>query len=376
MKINVNTTDLASAFKFLKPMISKTYIPILYNVKFKTLVDSVELSATNLELGGICAIPAEITEPGEITISLAEMLAVLTKLGKDKSLPIETATDKVLFGNTYLASLPTDEFPQFIPVPVSYNVDNLSTYASSAIPFTGTIEIARKGNVCQDMNCVFLHLNTGALIYATDGKRLAKIMANETKYPTELKAIVPTSAIKAMQFFTGSIGIGKDDALISFTSESGWTLISRLIEGDYPDAEAVIAPMNRNTHRVIVSLSKLQTAYNILSPPKPKGNHVTCLTLRIDDKLTMSYESSDGDLKHIVSVSFDLDKTCEIPFAVKLNSAFFKSAIDLIIANDVEISTVMADEEFSLNPIDFNIPDGTLHIAGTSQRAIVMPMRK
>ena len=369
MKINVNTTDLASAFKFLKPMISKTYIPILYNVKFKTLVDSVELSATNLELDGICAIPAEITEPGEITIPYTEMVSALTKQGKDKIIPIETAKDKVLFGNTYIVSLPTDEFPQLIPVPVSHNVDNLSTYATSAAPF------ASIDNGRQQINGVFLHLNTGALIYATDSKRLAKIMANNTSYPTELKAIVPTSAIKAMQFFTGSIGIGKDDTSISFTSESGWTLTSRLIEGDYPDAEAVIAPMNRNTHRVIVSLSKLQTAYNILSPPKQKGNHITCLTLRIDDKLTMSYESSDGDLKHIVSISFDLDKTCQTPFAVKLNSAFFKSAIDLIIANDVEISTVIADEEFSLNPIDFSIPDGTMHIAGTSQHAIVMPMR-
>jgi len=370
MKLNVNTTDLASAFKFLKPMIPKNInLPILSYVKFKTLKGAVELSATNLEIGGICAIPAEIIEPGETTISYAEMVTVLTKLGKDKMILIETSKNKALFGNTYIASLPTDEFPLLDPVTPTHKVDHLPMYANKATPFTSTDDMK------QFLNGVLMHLNTGALLYATDGKRLAKIMANETNYPTELKAIVPTSAVKAMQFFTGSIGIGMNDNQISFTSESGWTLISRLIEGDYPDAEAVISPMNKNTHKAVVNLSRLRTAYNILSPPKQKDKHLICLTLRIDDKLTVSYESRDNELKHTFSVQFDLVVPCTTPFAVKLNAAYFKSAIDLIIADEIEISTIMDGEEFSLNPIDFSIPDGTMHIAGTSQRAIVMPMR-
>jgi len=49
--------------------------------------------------------------------------------------------------------------------------------------------------------------------------------------------------------------------------------------------------------------------------------------------------------------------------------------IDMKKVNDVEISTIMDGREFSLNPVDFSIPDGSMHIAGTSHQAVIMPMK-
>lgn len=116
---------------------------------------------------------------------------------------------------------------------------------------------------------VFLHLNTGATLASTDGKRLRKIVLNTNTYE-ETKAIIPQDVIKAIQKFSGNVGLEISDDTITITDDSGQTATGGLIPGDYPNYESVIAPTADYTCVVKVDRIVLLTALKMVTPPDTK----------------------------------------------------------------------------------------------------------
>jgi DNA polymerase-3 subunit beta len=101
---------------------------------------------------------------------------------------------------------------------------------------------------------VFMKVDSeNLLMVTTDGHRLVKVMSKSNGYSgAEQTAIVPAKAMSAIQ----RISEGEGDAEIGFAGTQlafrigNTTLITRLIEGKYPNYEAVIPSENKNLLKV------------------------------------------------------------------------------------------------------------------------------
>ena len=118
MIINVTRDNLYSAVNFLQNITNKkTTMAILANILFETDYNSIILTATDLEVGVKITIPAEISEPGSITIPSKKLFEIIReteecniKLELLDNNWIKITTDS---GHYKLAGIDNEEYPQF-----------------------------------------------------------------------------------------------------------------------------------------------------------------------------------------------------------------------------------------------------------------------
>ena len=108
---------------------------------------------------------------------------------------------------------------------------------------------------------------------ATDGKRLAVATASLETTTEEKQGIIPTKAVERLKEMLTSTVIVKiclDDSRVIFDM-GDVTLVSRLIEGEYPDYEKVIPSENgirltMDTQRLLSIIKRVGTMANPKTP--------------------------------------------------------------------------------------------------------------
>ncbi len=94
----------------------KTTIPILSNILIKTDGDSLKIVATDREIGLVANYPAQIYEPGDITINAKKISEMIREMDDDSVL-FRTVGDKQAFIKSGSAEyrvqgIPSDDFPE------------------------------------------------------------------------------------------------------------------------------------------------------------------------------------------------------------------------------------------------------------------------
>ncbi|MGB9596597.1 MAG: DNA polymerase III subunit beta [Candidatus Poribacteria bacterium] len=275
---------------------SRNTLPILSNVLLKTLGDRIHLAATDLEIGLKCLINGEIKEPGSITVPAKKISDIVRELPSvtDSNEPTKVristlSNDRVEIecerAKFRIVGLPDDEFP---PLPeIGDDFLTISSWTLSQM-IQKTIFAASTEETRHFLNGIYLHVNGDIMkMVATDGKRLA-VARHQLDEPLKQKIgiIIPIKTVNNItRIFT-------EDEVVKITllenqvlfSTPNITLISRLIEGEYPDYEAVINPVLKNdivlTARTEHLLSVIRRVSLLANPKTP--------SIRI--------ESSNGEL--------------------------------------------------------------------------------
>lgn len=247
MKIILNADKTLEAVKILNRIVkAKSIVPIFSQLKLAATADGCYAEATDIDRHIRVDIPeVKIEEPGESLLPGSQFIALL---GRVPSSEIEVAESggniEVRSGlaSFKLPAISTDDFPVF----PQCNDGKVSISVPSSI-ICRLIDSTAYA-ICADkvryiLSGINLKLEKGKLsAAATDGKRLAYDSVEGIDYTNHFDIIIPDSAIQEIKSViadseTVTLDIDEKRIIISVP---GTVMVSRLVDGKYPNYEQVI----------------------------------------------------------------------------------------------------------------------------------------
>ncbi len=249
MKVSVESGVFLKGIQTLQNVIStRSTLPILSNTLIQTTNNTLQLSGTDLEIGIQTTIPAQIHEPGSTTIPAKRLSDLLKELPQHPvTLTVKKNHITILeCGNSQfkLMGIPPEEFPQLPTIETQQTLQIPQQMLLNMLTLTGFAMSHDETRYI--LNGVFCMAKKGRLrLVATDGRRLAMV---ERPIPqashAEFHAIIPMKAVHELHRLLGTdemMTIAAHQTQIKFDLGTT-TIISRTIEGDFPNYEQVIPP--------------------------------------------------------------------------------------------------------------------------------------
>lgn len=280
---------------------SQLNLPILGSVLIKTHGNRIYLSATNLELAITREVFGKVVEEGSVTIPHTTLASIVSNLAservhleKTKAGALELKTDN------YKARLQGAEEKDFPIIPEVKDKEECITINSGTLKdMLARVIIA--GEISEfrpEISGVhFVSDATALKLVATDSFRLAETTTSGSQLKNTFKKnIEATIPLKTAQELVrvlpddGSVRIYQDKSQILFESE-GLSLISRLIEGDFPSYESIV-PKEIDTE-VIVKREELISALKLTGSFAPRSSDVT---LKTKDKNVLEVYASSNSI--------------------------------------------------------------------------------
>jgi DNA polymerase-3 subunit beta len=258
MKVTCSAGSLGQSLHTVSRAVSsRTTLPILNNVLLQTATQGLQLTATNLEIGIRQVIPAEVQEEGGITVP-ARLLTDFVSSQPDE--PLSMTLDK----KTQSLNVKSQRFDavirgidpaDFPPMPNGMEGRKVSLpqgQLREAIEQTVVAASADEGRPV--LTGVYVQLNGGkATFAATDGHRLAvKTLSLEPQPGDAETVVIPARALaelgRILKAGTDAIDltVGAQRNQVFFKS-GDVELMSRLIEGTYPNYQQVIPAQSTTT---------------------------------------------------------------------------------------------------------------------------------
>ncbi len=257
MELKVEKETLVNAIQTVENVITaKAVLPILSHILIEAQQDTLKLTATDLDIGISCVIPVDIQEAGAITIPAKRFSDIIKGLPND-GVELSTKKNNLVIIKTKLCQfkimgLAREEFPklpEFKDKEViklgQADLKQMLNLTSFAVSFDETRYI---------LNGILFKIDKNTLtLVATDGKRLAIIERGLSQdIGKDVYIIVP---IKTIHELNRNL---KDDGELSLILGNNQVLfdlgdvviISRLIEGEFPDYKQVIPPLSDNKMRI------------------------------------------------------------------------------------------------------------------------------
>ncbi|MBU0647314.1 DNA polymerase III subunit beta [Patescibacteria group bacterium] len=252
-------------------------LPILNNVMIKVSDGNIKILATNLEMGIITTVRGRIEEEGSFTVD-SKIISECINLLPNKKIGLELKNGSLLVdSDNYQVKIKGQSAEEFPLIP---EIDKKNYYsiqvevfkkAISQIIFAVSLSEARL-----ELSGVVFSFNSNSLVLAaTDSYRLAEkkieIKANNEE---EKKIIVPVKTLQELIRILSGVQTNlveeDDDELRFYVSDNqilftykSTELISRLIEGQYPDYQQIFPTTSKT--QVIISRTELIRATKLAS---------------------------------------------------------------------------------------------------------------
>jgi DNA polymerase III subunit beta len=232
---------------------SRNTLPILSNFLLEATKEGVRFTATDLEVSIHCNVPAEVSSPGSVTVPAKKLLDIIRELpDKDVSFKLGDNNNVNLTcekSSFKLNGLPKDEYP-VLPKAKKDEGVNLSQ-AILADMIKKTIFSVSTDETRYVLNGVLFNLDASLIrMVATDGHRLALLEKTLSKpSPSKINHIVPAKALQELNKILageGEVNIQLHENQIIFSMPQ-IVLMSRLIEGQFPNYEQVVPKSSERT---------------------------------------------------------------------------------------------------------------------------------
>ncbi len=279
---------------------SNLNLPILSNVLIKVATNQIRLSATNLELAITKIIPGKVIEEGSITIPHAVLANIVNNITSER-IDLEVKNNNLsIKTDNYKASIQgvgESEFP-IIPK-IKEGKESVEIQSPAFKEALGkTIVAASISELRPEISGVLLITEpTVVKLVATDSFRLAEAKITDTQFKNNFergfKVIIPLKTAQELLRITGDenvISIYTENNQVLFRTD-GIEVISRLIDGNYPDYETII-PKNIDIE-LLVDRSELVNALRLVGSFTSKVNDVK---IHVKDSKLVEIYSSDNAL--------------------------------------------------------------------------------
>jgi DNA polymerase-3 subunit beta len=365
MRFTIDRTQFLAPLQRVQGVVgARSAMPILANVLMRSDDGQIELVATNLEIGLRDRVAAEVREPGEACISARKLYEVVKELPDQ---PIEVAADgpdrltlKVGRSTAQILGMPTDEFPALpevgegegltLPGPLLRTVLNQTAFAISS-------DITR-----QTLGGVLFHYDgEGHLeVVATDGHRLAVRRLVVEGEAGAFREIIPRKAVGEIRRLLEE---SDDPITLTFAGKHATlkrgplTLVTRLIEGRYPEYQRAIPGTCKNL--LVVNRDLLAHACRrvaVLANEKTNGVELEVTP----GQLTITTQNPDmGEAREELAIQLEGEGT-----KIGFNARYL---LDLL--------GVMATDDIHIEMNDGKSPTLFSEGEGSDYRCVLMPMR-
>jgi DNA polymerase-3 subunit beta len=269
MKLQVTQENLSKAVSTVGRVANtRNTLPILSNIMLKTIGTRLAISATNLEIGITHYIGSKVGEKGSITVPARLTQDFVSSLPSgviDLTLDeykLHIKTDKY---NSVINGVSAEEFPV---MPTIEGGEKWSLPSHVLKRGLQQILIAASNDEARPvLTGVYMHTNNGKLFAAaTDSYRLAE--KNLGKTAEKVNLLIPASSLQDLLRILPDgeemVEITNDDQQILF-KVGEVELVTRLIEGVYPDYQKLIPKTFANTAKIsktdLLNITKVSSLF-------------------------------------------------------------------------------------------------------------------
>ncbi|CAM1364660.1 DNA polymerase III subunit beta [Tenacibaculum litopenaei] len=353
MKFIVSSSQLLKQLQVLGGVInSNNTLPILDNFLFELAENELKISSSDLETTMSAVVEVESTDTGAIAIN-ARLLLDTLKTFPDQPLTFKTEGDSTIEiiseqGKYDMAYFNGDEFPKAVELPSPSSTEIPSHILATAI--TKTIFAAGNDDLRPVMSGVFFQFNSKELTFvATDAHKLVKYTRTDVTADKTAEFIMPKKPLNLLKGILGgsedSVTIEYNDTNAKFTFDNV-VLICRLIDGKYPNYEAVIPKENPN--KLTVDRATFLNSVRRVSIFSSKTTHQIRLKMA-GTELNISAEDIDYANKADERLSCDYQGD---DMQIGFNSRFLSEMLNNLNSNDVLIEMSLPNRAGILTPID------------------------
>ncbi len=318
MKFIVSSSTLLKQLQAIAGVINtNNALPILDNFLFEIEQNTLKISASDLETTITTSLHIESKDSGNIAIPAKLLLDTLKTFSEQpltfsidkKKGSIELSSD---YGKYKLSGYNGDEYPK---TPV---VDNAASFLINGTVLASAINKAVFATGNDDlrpvMSGVFFQLeNDGVTFVATDAHKLVRYKRLDVKSAVTASFIVPK---KPLNMLKNLLAVNDENVKVEYNSNNAhfsfanFSLVCRLIDGKYPNYEAVIPKENPN--RLTISRNSFLGSIRRVSIFSNKTTHQVRLKIggselnvfaedldfsnEATERLTCAYEGQDMEI--------------------------------------------------------------------------------
>ena len=360
MKVTVLQENLARGLNTVSRAVSpRSTLPVLANVLIASDEGRLRLSATNLEMGITCWIPARIEQEGSTTVPARTFGDLINTLPGDQlKLVLDTQTQSLHVqggaSNNDIKCIDAQEFPP-MPVPdmagaIQLNVVDFKEMIHQ-VAFAASTDEARPVL----MGVLIVVDKDKVTMAAADGFRLSVRKATlSSPAPHPLNAIIPARALSELARIAGDgdemihMVVPKGRGQVVFRIKDV-ELVSQLIDGAFPDYQQIIPRHYKS--RTLVSTASLLKACRQAEIFAREGSNVA----RLDIK---SANGGSGEVE-ISAVSEETGKNETIVEAtvdgsgvlIAFNVKFLREVLEVIKSPNVALETAAANAPGVVRPV-------------------------
>lgn len=278
MKFSIKKEDVLRELQLLQGIVEKrNTMPILANVLIGATENEIELIGTDLEVGLKTHFPAQIEETGSITISGKKVFEIVRSLSDEQMVYFNEGKDlmmEITSGESEfkVLCLPKEDYPQ---VPEPKFEKNIVIPLDKFKEMIDRVFYAITQEQRYYLNGALMLLKDSQMeLVSTDGHRLAYtlITIEGQKVENEIRTIISKKTLNELRKFDDdSLEFDLDENNLFFHVRNR-TIISRIIEGKFPNYEAVIP--KENPHVLQISRQKITDAIrrvSLLSTERSRG---------------------------------------------------------------------------------------------------------
>jgi DNA polymerase-3 subunit beta len=353
MKFIVSSSQLLKQLQVLGGVInSNNTLPILDNFLFELSENQLKISASDLETTMSSVVAVESNSSGCIAVS-ARLLLDTLKTFPDQPLTFKTEGDNIIEissdqGKYDMAYFGGDEFPKAVSLPSPSKTVVPANILGTAI--SKTIFAAGNDDLRPVMSGVFFQFSSQSLTFvATDAHKLVKYTRTDVTADQTAEFIMPKKPLNLLKGILGGsdseVTIEYNDANAKFTFDNV-VLVCRLIDGKYPNYEAVIPKENPN--KLTIDRASFLNSVRRVSIFSSKTTHQIRLKMA-GTELNISAEDLDFANKADERLSCDYQGD---DMQIGFNSRFLSEMLNNLSSNDVLIEMSLPNRAGILTPID------------------------
>lgn len=356
MKFIISSLNLLKSIQALGGVIgSNNTLPILDDFLFSLTEGELRITASDLETTMMISLKPDMQEgTGEVTIP-ARLLLEIMKTFPDIPVTINVKPENLMVeliageGHYKLSGHKSDEFPQ-TPVLEDPTVMDLSAEIL-ANGFEKTIFATGNDELRPVMSGVLIELSEDYLTFvATDAHKLVRYRRLDVKTEQNAAFILPKKPINQLKNLLSSksegdvtLAFNQKNAMFSFDNVK---LVCRLIEGKYPNYEAVIPTTNPN--KLNIDRLSLLNSIRRVAIFSNKATHQVRFKIT-GQELILSAEDLDyyNEARERLSCSYEGDDM-EIGF----NSRFFQEMLNNMDTDNVQLEMSAPNRAGILIPVE------------------------
>lgn len=287
MRISCVQENLAKGLAIVgRAVATRSTLPVLSNVLLQTDQSRLKLAATNLEIGITCWVGAMVEEEGSITVPGRLFSDLVSSLAADQVVELQTKGQSLHVScagyEANLRGIGADEFPV---IPEVTNQPSCGVGPRELQEALGQVSFAAATDDTRPVlaGILFSFRGSSLTLTAADSFRLA-IRHLEVVRPLgqDVDIIVPLRTVQELSRILGDqeepveIMVTPNRSQVLFHLNSV-DLVSRLIEGTYPNVQQVIP--TRAAMRVILNTKDFQNANKIALLIARDANNIVRLSI-------------------------------------------------------------------------------------------------